>query len=173
MVARLTLGKKKFAAVSDEMSALVLRAEQARTDLTRRIDLDAAAFDGVLAARGLPKDTPSQQEHRNAQISLANAHASLVPLQTMKDSLAALECAAVAARTGNPNCVTDAGVAALFAASAVEGAWLNVAVNLGGLADPGQSADIRSQGEGLLQRAHRLRDEVLAQVYEKIHAPVR
>ena len=171
MVARLTLGKKKYAGVSEEMTEVLSRADALRHDLTRRIEEDAAAFDGVMAARALPKDTPAQQEARAAKLAQANVHAAQVPLETMKDSFAALESAARAAKSGNANCVTDAGVAALFAAAAVEGAWLNVAVNLGSLTEAAEAVDIRATGERLLKQSRSLRDEVLELVNQKLHAP--
>ncbi len=172
MVARLTLGKKKYAAVSDAMAALVGRAEELRERLTRRIDEDAAAFDLVLKARGLPKDTPAQEAARDAELAKANLHATVVPLDTMKDALAALECALTAARQGNPNCITDAGVAAHLAYAALEGAWLNVAINLGSLAQAGEAARIRSEAESLRARARELRDATQTLVDERLHAAV-
>lgn len=172
MVARLTLGKKKYAAVSDVMAALVTRAEALRAQLTLRIEEDAAAFDLVLKARALPRDTPAQEAVRNAELARANLHATTVPLHTMRDAVMALECANEAARQGNTNCITDAGVAALLAFAAVEGAWLNVAINLGSLEDAGEAARIRKEAESLRTRARELRDTAQHLVDEKVHATV-
>lgn len=172
MVARLTLGKKKYASVSETMASLVSQAEDLRSRLTQNIDLDAGAFDLVLKARALPKDTPAQDAARTAELNRANLHATRVPLDTMKDALATLECATVAARQGNPNCVTDAGVAAHLAYAAVEGAWLNVAINLGSLADPGDAARIRGEAESIRAKARQLRDLAQTLVDEKVHATV-
>jgi glutamate formiminotransferase/formiminotetrahydrofolate cyclodeaminase len=168
MVARLTLGKKKFRDVSDEMSSILDSAEKLRTTLTARIEEDAAAFDGVMAARGLPRNSEDEQKKRLAAIERANLHATEVPLQTMRDGLAALECARRAAASGNPNSVTDAGVGALMATAAVESAWLNVKINLSSISDSAKSAQIQQEGEKLIAEARDGQKEILALVDEKI-----
>jgi glutamate formiminotransferase/formiminotetrahydrofolate cyclodeaminase len=168
MVARLTLGKKKFRDVSDEMSSILDSAEKLRATLTARIDEDAAAFDGVMAARGLPRNSEAEQAERLQAINIANLHATEVPLQTMRDGVSALECARRAAASGNPNSVTDAGVGALMAAAAVEGAWLNVLVNLSGLADEATAKRLQGEGEKILADARRRQQEVMTLVHEKI-----
>jgi glutamate formiminotransferase/formiminotetrahydrofolate cyclodeaminase len=168
MVSRLTLGKKKFRDVSEQMTALLGQAESLRETLTRRIDEDADAFDGVMAARGLPRVTDAEKATRRTAMDAANLHATEVPLQTMRDALAVLEQAHQAAAAGNPNSASDAGVAALVAYAGLEGAWLNVKINLGGLADQSRADAIKSEGEELLAQAKTKRDEVLAEVDRKI-----
>ena len=161
MVARLTLGKKKYRDVSDEMSAMLDRAEKLRVQLTQGIDEDAAAFDDVMAARRLPRNTAEEKATRREAMDQANLHATEVPLATMRAALASLAEAAVAAAKGNPNSASDAGVAALMACAAVEGAWLNVRINLPGLSDEEAAANIRKEGETLLADARKQRDEIL------------
>ncbi|MGH2593984.1 MAG: glutamate formimidoyltransferase, partial [Anaerolineae bacterium] len=80
MVARLTIGKKKYADVEAEMKAVVARADALRADLTAAIDADSAAFDAVIAAMKLPKDMPEQQENRQREIQVATQRAIDVPL---------------------------------------------------------------------------------------------
>jgi len=168
MVARLSLGKKKYRDVSDEMSSILDAAEKLRATLTARIDEDAAAFDGVMVARGLPRNSEAEQAERLQAIDVANLHATEVPLQTMRDGVSALECAVRAATSGNPNSVTDAGVGALLATAAVEGAWLNVKINLSSLADKAIATRIREEGETILADARRRQEEVMTLVHEKI-----
>jgi glutamate formiminotransferase/formiminotetrahydrofolate cyclodeaminase len=98
----------------------------------------------------------------------ANLHATEVPLQTMRDALAVLKQAHLAAAAGNPNSVSDAGVAALVAYAGLEGAWLNVKINLGGLADEARAQELKSEGETLLNEGKSMRDAVLAEVDRKI-----
>ena len=168
MVARLTLGKKKYRDVSDQMSSILDGAEKLRATLTARIDEDAAAFDAVMSARGLPRNSDDEQAARLSAIDQANVHATEVPLQTMRDGLATMVLAAQAVSFGNPNSVTDAGVGALMAAAAVEGAWLNVKINLSGLADDTLAATMRKEGEKLLSAAREKQQHVLAIVDGKI-----
>jgi glutamate formiminotransferase/formiminotetrahydrofolate cyclodeaminase len=168
MVSRLTLGKKKFAAVSDQMSALLEESESLRARLTRRIEEDSESFAAVLSARSLPKGTSAEQEQRTTAMAKAMLSATLVPLETMRDAQGALLQSQAAARTGNPNCITDAGVAALLAAAAVEGAWLNVLVNLGDLADRQEAARIRAEAERLLLQSRTLKEEVLSLVQDRL-----
>jgi glutamate formiminotransferase/formiminotetrahydrofolate cyclodeaminase len=168
MVARLTLGKKKYRDVSDAMSALLEAAEKQREALTRRIDEDAQAFNKVMEARGLPKNSEAEQAARTSAVAAANLHATEVPLATMRDAAAVLELAREAAESGNPNSVSDAGVAALMARAAVEGAWLNVKINLGGLADDKSRSAIEREGAQLLRDARDRAEAVLKVVNGKI-----
>jgi glutamate formiminotransferase/formiminotetrahydrofolate cyclodeaminase len=154
--------------VSDEMSAMLDRAEKLRIQLTQGIDEDAAAFDDVMAARRLPRNTDEEKASRREAMDKANLHATEVPLATMRGAVASLTEAAVAAAKGNPNSASDAGVAALMACAAVEGAWLNVRINLPGLSDDEAAAKIRKEGETLLADARKRRDEILTTVSEAI-----
>ena len=168
MVARLTLGKKKYRDVSDAMSAVLEAAEKRRGQLTLRIDEDALAFNRVMEARSLPKNSEAEQTARVAAVAAANLHATEVPLSTMRDAGAVLDLALTAAASGNPNSVSDAGVAALMAQAAVEGAWLNVRINLGGLDDAAKRSAIENEGKRLLREAREKMEAVLAVVNGKI-----
>lgn len=168
MVARLTLGKKKYREVSGEMSAVLEKAEALRKTLTARIEEDAEAFDRVMDARALPKNSDAEKAVRKEAMDKANVLATEVPLQTMRDGLEALAQAEVAAAKGNPNSVSDAGVAALMARAAVEGAWLNVKINLGGFPDEARAKAIREEGERLLRQAGEQTQRILDIVNGKI-----
>jgi glutamate formiminotransferase/formiminotetrahydrofolate cyclodeaminase len=170
MVARLTLGKQKFRDVSEDMAAMLSSTEPLREKLTARIDEDAEAFQRVMDARALPRDSDEQKALRQLAIDKANAYATDVPLQTIRDALAVLEQAAVAACKGNPNSASDAGVAALMAKAAVDGAWLNVRINLSGFSDEAKRDAIRTEGERLVSDAATLAEHVLSAVNEKIDA---
>jgi glutamate formiminotransferase/formiminotetrahydrofolate cyclodeaminase len=170
MVARLTLGKQKYRDVSEDMSTLLGQSEPLREKLTARIEEDAEAFQRVMDARALPRDNDEQKAVRQIAIDKANAYATEVPLQTMRDALAVLEQAYVAAGKGNPNSASDAGVAAIMAKAAVDGAWLNVLINLGGFADESKRNAIRTEGERLVSDAATLAERVLSTVHEKINA---
>lgn len=149
MVARLTAGRPRFAAVDAEMRAAVEEAEQLRRRLTGLIAADAAAYDQVRAAYRLPKGTPEEQAARAAAIQEALKAASRTPLETADACVAALELARRVAQRGNPAAATDACVAALLAHAGLQGAVLNVQVNLQDLHDQGFVAASRDA----LQRA--------------------
>lgn len=133
MVGRVTVGKTRYAAVQEELSAAIITAEKLRAALTARIDEDAASFDGVMAAFKLPKDTAEEKAKRQEAIETATIYATEVPLATARDALAVLELARLMAEKGNPNAVTDAATAAWMAMAALQGAALNVRVNAASL----------------------------------------
>jgi glutamate formiminotransferase/formiminotetrahydrofolate cyclodeaminase len=129
MVARLTLGRKRYEAIQAEMEALVAEAERLREVLTARIAEDADAYTQVAVAYRLPKATKEERAARTTAIQKALIHAAEVPLATARDAVAALGLAHTAARLGNASTLTDAGTAAHLARAAFEGAALNVRVN--------------------------------------------
>ncbi len=137
MVARLTVGKAKYAEAEAEAWQVIARAEELRKVLSAAIDLDAQAFDGILQARRLPKTDEAQQQARTDAIYQATLHAARVPLETAGECFAVLRLAARMAEIGNLNAISDAGAGAQLALAAFRSAALNVRINLLGLeADP-------------------------------------
>ena len=130
MVANLTIGKKKYAASESALLELKRDAESVRGELLTLARLDGEAFDAVLRARRLPQATPDESATRQRALDHAGAEAARVPLRTAAACLRALELAQTAARLGNVNAASDAGVAGLLARAAAEGALLNVRINL-------------------------------------------
>jgi glutamate formiminotransferase/formiminotetrahydrofolate cyclodeaminase len=131
MVARLTIGKKKYAEVEPEMQEVIARAEKLRADLTAAVAADIAAFDAVMAAYRLPKDSESEVETREEAIEKAMHGAAAVPLRIARDATSVLGLAAIAAEKGNLNAVSDAGTAANLALASARAAALNVRINAG------------------------------------------
>jgi len=160
MVARLTLGKKKYATAQAEMEALVEEAERLRAALTDRIAQDAEAYKQVVAAYRLPKGTDEEKAARHAAIQAALVHAAEVPLATARDATAALELAHRAARLGNVNAITDAGTSAHLALAAFEGAALNVQVNAAQVADRERAATWTAELEDLRARCQQAMEGV-------------
>jgi formiminotetrahydrofolate cyclodeaminase len=135
MVCRLTIGREKFAAVQEEAKQTLARAQALRPRLLALAEEDAAAFDALTTAYRLPKGTEAEKSARAEMIQKALRAATETPLRTAE---AAAEVAALArtmVEKGNPNASSDAGVAALLAEAAVQGAALNVRTNLNGLKD--------------------------------------
>ena len=129
MVARLTVGKKKYAAVESQMQALAAQADILRSRLFQAVEQDAAAYSQVIAAFKLPKDTPEQQQARLSAIEQATLGAIQVPLETAQHAVQALKLAETVVSLGNLNAISDGASAAALAQAALTAAALNVRIN--------------------------------------------
>jgi len=149
MVAGLTIGKKKYAAVDAEMKEAALRAVALGNTLSALVKRDAEAYSQVSEAYKLPKEPADAAARRAEAVTTALLKAAEVPLETARASVEVAKLAALVAEKGNTNAVTDAGVAALLAQAACRGAAYNVRVNV-------QALDDKSKGEALAREAERL-----------------
>jgi formiminotetrahydrofolate cyclodeaminase len=135
MVANLTVGKKGYETVEEEMKALAGKASHLRNKLTAAIDQDADAYTDVMAAYKLPKTTDEEITLRKHKIQDAIKHAALVPLDVARNALAVIELAGQAIRMGNKNAASDGAVAAMNARTAALAAIYNVKINLSSIDD--------------------------------------
>ncbi len=133
MVANLTIGKKKYADVEEEMKEALAGAETLRLELTQMIDEDAAAFNKFMAALKMPKETEANKASRKTALQQTLVDAATVPLAVMEMCVGVIRLARPVAEHGNVNAVSDAGVAALIARAGVHAAGLNVRINVGGI----------------------------------------
>lgn len=168
MVCNLTIGKKKYAAVEPEMKKILAQAGDLREQFTTLIDTDTAAFNKVMEAFGLPKESEPQKALRAAAIREATKEATLVPLQVMKHCIDALALSRQVAVAGNVNSISDAGVAALMLHAAVESAGLNVRINLNGLNDQEFVGWKAEELESLRKSSHMMLEEIQSIVAEKL-----
>lgn len=168
MVCRFTLGKKKFADSKEILERTLVRCEALRSELSALIADDAAAFDGLMAAMRLPKDSDDQQTVRSEKIRLATERAVSVPLTVMERSLEVLELAVTAAQRGNPNLASDAGSAAQVARAALSCASYNVRINLKGLADGPFRQGSQRRLASLLERSSGLMADLDGALSEKL-----
>jgi glutamate formiminotransferase/formiminotetrahydrofolate cyclodeaminase len=129
MVARLTIGKKKYAEVEANMQAILTQAESLRNDLTLGIQLDASAFESVMAAYKLPKETPEQKEIRKKAIEQATLLAIQAPMGVAHKSIRVLELLEQAIRHGNISALSDAATGAALATASILGAEYNIRIN--------------------------------------------
>jgi glutamate formiminotransferase/formiminotetrahydrofolate cyclodeaminase len=150
MVGRLTIGKKKYAKVEPRMKAIVARADELRLALEEAVEKDAQAFDRVMAAYRLPKDTEEEKAARREAIEGATRIAGEVPLEVARQAVQVAELAAEVAEDGNASAITDAASAGAMARAALRAASLNVRVNAASLAD-------KKMGEGWLKELEVLR----------------
>jgi len=150
MVGRLTIGKKKYEDVEGEVWPLIEQAVELQGAMKEAVTKDADAFEAYMKARKLPKDTDQQKSDRIQAIQAASINAAEVPLHVARNALTIMRLALKMAELGNLNAITDAATAATFAEAAINGAGLNVRVNLLGLekeADPARMLDDLKQIE--------------------------
>jgi glutamate formiminotransferase/formiminotetrahydrofolate cyclodeaminase len=164
MVANLTVGKKGYEGAWDDLSALAERAQAIKDRLTRAVDEDTDAFNAAMSAMRMPKGTADEQAARNAALESGYQQAARVPLDTAKRCLDAMALSREVAEKGNKNSASDAGVAALMARAGVEGAVLNVLINLGSVKDEAFKQACRAETETMVKEAATLCENVLSTV---------
>ncbi|MEJ2555387.1 MAG: cyclodeaminase/cyclohydrolase family protein [Anaerolineae bacterium] len=166
MVCNLTIGKKQFAAVQDELRGVLEEAEALRRQLTSLADADTRAFDQVMAAYRRPKRTEEEKAARQAAIQQALQGATQVPLETAVACAAIIKLTAQVIAKVNPNALSDAGSAALLAEAGLRGAQLNVRINLGSIRDPKFVQEKQKHLAQVLSGASQEKDRVFSYVLE-------
>lgn len=168
MVGNLTFGKKEFAASQSLMDDLSNRAQKLKVEFLGAVDADTKAFNSILQARRMPKDTPVENQAREAAILEASKQATNIPFSVLAKANQALDLAELALESGNPNSASDSGVAATAAYACAEGAYLNVLINLGSIDDENycrqMSKDAGSLFDHIKTRADALREIVLDKI---------
>ena len=145
MVAHLTIGKKDYEALEEEMQGIAKDALQYRERLIRYIDKDSDAYNDVMAAFKLPKGTEQERNNREGAIQEALINATLVPLDVARDAFKIIELAGKVVKQGNKNAVTDAAVAVMMARTAALSALYNVKINLASIKDTNFVEEIREE----------------------------
>lgn len=158
MVASLTFAKQGMEDSKQLMEDAGRDAQSLKDWFLAAVDRDSDAFNDVLTAIRMPRWTDDDRSARETAMAAANLEATLVPLEVLERSVDALELALVAARDGNPNSVTDAGVAGACAVAAAEGASLNVRINLDGL--DGDTSEITARHDSALANARDLGKQI-------------
>ena len=153
MVAALTIGKKKYAAVDAEMKEVVLSAAALVSELSGLVARDATAYAAVVEAHKLPKEPAIVATLRTAALTRALLAAAAIPLETARACVRVAELAATVAEKGNTNAASDAGVAALLAEAACKGASYNVRINVASLDDKSSGAPMLEEVRALVARA--------------------
>jgi glutamate formiminotransferase/formiminotetrahydrofolate cyclodeaminase len=169
MVANLSSHKAGWDERWEEFSDWAVKGQAIKNDLLALVDEDTNAFNKVMDAFGLPKTTDDEEKNaRSNAIQEATKYATEVPFRTMQRAFDAFEVVKAMAENGNPNSVTDAGVGALCARSAVIGAFLNVKINAAGLKDKDFAEEILRQGAEIERKAIDLEAEIMEIVNRKI-----
>ena len=153
MVCNLTIGKKKYADVEGDMKDVLAKAEDLRHRLTGMIQEDVKAFDTVMGAYGMPKETDADKAARDAAIQDALKQATEVPIRCCRLAREVIDLALTASEKGNLNVISDAGVGVLSANAALRSAALNVYINAKMISDKSFTDAKLSELENLLAGA--------------------
>lgn len=164
MVANLTIGKKKYVEVEEEMKVISEKMGSCRQALLEYIDKDAQSFDEVMKAYGMPKDTDEEKAARSAAIQESMKDAAAVPLAVAKSTFDLMEPIKAVVLKGNSNAVTDGAVAAMMARTAVLGALYNVKINLSSINDVDFVNKVTADVVRLETEVVKIEQEILAAV---------
>ncbi|MCB9257275.1 MAG: glutamate formimidoyltransferase [Chitinophagales bacterium] len=168
MVANLSSHKRGWDERWEEFSIWAEKGQNIKNKLLWLVDEDTAAFNKIMDAFQLPKGTDHEKEQRSEAIQEATKYAIQIPYQVMETAFSSFDLLKNMAAIGNPNSVSDAGVGALCARSAVYGAYLNVKINAADLKDMQFKAEVLEKAEALLQNAIVEEQEILSIVQNKI-----
>lgn len=168
MVANLSSHKKGWDDKWEEFSDWAEKGEHYKNELVKLVDADTKAFNQIMNAFGLPKTTDEEKTARTKAIQDATKYAIEIPFKVMEAAYGSMEVIKAMAETGNPNSVSDAGVGALCARSAVMGAFMNVRINAAGYDDKKFVSDIVAKGKDIESKTIAKESEILKVVNEKI-----
>ena len=164
MVCGLTKGKKKFAEFNDLAVETEVKALALKDRFIDVMDRDTEAFNVVSAAFGMPKATDEEKAARSAAIQKGLEGCTATPFEMMEIALETLELTDSILGKSNDSAASDLGVSALSLRAAIQGAWLNVLINIGSLKNKELAEDYRVKGEALLAKALPLADKIYAEV---------
>ncbi len=168
MVASLTVGREKYKDSEEVMQEIIKKAEPLKKLILETIDKDTEAFNGVTAVFKMPKETDEDKAARKAAMQEALKQSTKVPFSMMEYALQSLEIAEKALGKFNVNAASDLGVAALNLKSAVQGAWLNVLINLPGIKDESFVNEYKTKGNEIIQKALPLADKIYNEILESL-----
>ena len=168
MVANLTVGKKKYAAVEEEILAALEELGKLRDRLVALIDRDAQAFEPLSRAYGLPKNTEEEKAAREKVMESALYDASVAPLEIMETVLASMDLLEVLGEKGSRLALSDVGVGILFAQAALEGASLNVFINTRLMKDRGRAEELNGRADRMIAEGREKKERIYSQVLQSV-----
>ena len=168
MVGSLTVGKKKYAAVEEEMRALKDRCDRLQKDFLHLVERDAEVFEPLARAYSMPKNTEEEKAEKARVMEIVLRDACSVPMEIMEKCCEAIDIIAVFAEKGSVIAISDAGVGAAFAKAALQGASLNVYINTKSMADKALAAELNAKCDRMLEeytgKADAIFDNVLGRL---------
>lgn len=168
MVANLTVGKKRYADVQDEMHQSLFALNILQMELMALADKDAEVFAPLAAAYGMPTDTEEQRAEKEQVMEVRLLDASIVPLKIMERASAVLDVVELLAQKGSRMAVSDAGVAAQFARAALTGAVMNVYINTKSMKNREKAEELNEKANRLLTEGMEQADRIYDGVLEKL-----
>jgi glutamate formiminotransferase / formiminotetrahydrofolate cyclodeaminase len=168
MVANLSAHKRGWDHRWEEFSDWAVNAQYLKDELLKKVDEDTEAFNLIMESFGLPKETDAEKATRKAAIQQATLHAIEIPFSVMELASKAMDICKAMVNSGNPSSMTDAGVGALAARSAVLGAFLNVRVNASSLDDKNYVKKILEEGQVLVDNVNSTENEILSLINHKL-----
>ena len=168
MVGSLTVGKKKYAAVEEEIKALKEKCDKLQADFLELIDKDAMAFEPLSKAYSLPKNTPEEAAYKDEVIEKCSRDACTVPLEIMEKACEAIDIIAEFAVKGSVLAVSDAGCGAAICKSALYAASLNIFINTKGMKDRAYAENINAKADAMLEKYGAKADGIFADVKGKL-----
>ena len=164
MVGSLTVGKKKYAEVEDEIKALMVEAEGLQKELLRLVDRDAEVFEPLSKLYAVPNDDPTKAERMDAALK----ECCSVPIEIMRACAKAIELQDAFAKKGSALALSDAGVGVVFCKAAMQGASLNVYINTAYMGDKAAAAAFEAESDALLAKYCTLADDVYNSVVKAL-----
>ena len=168
MVGNLTIGKKKYADVEEEMRDIVSRVTEIQKELLEAVDKDSDAFNVVFAAFKWPKETEEEKEARSAEIQRGTKIAADVPMRVAEKAAELMPLIEKVIMKGNQNSITDACCAMMACRYAVIGALLNVRINLGSIKDETFVKEHADRAAELERKVNETEQKILAHVYQNL-----
>lgn len=168
MVANLSASKRGWEERTAEFSPWAEKGQHIKDKLLALVDEDTRAFNTIMTAFGLPKDTEEQKAFRKSAIQQASKYATEVPFRTLKTAVEAIPLLQEMVNKGNPNSLSDAGVGAACMLTAMQGAWMNVLINAQGLEDKAWASDITAKAEKLIQEGRSACNAMVAEVENRL-----
>ena len=164
MVGSLTVGKKKYADVEEEMYALKEKASALQADFLRLIDRDAEVFEPLSKAYGMPRETEEEKAEKAWVMAIVLKDACSVPMEIMEKCCEAIDLIVEFAAKGSALAISDAGVGVAFCKAALLGASLNVLINTKSMADKEYAAELNAKADAMIEKYTKIADEVFAGV---------
>ena len=165
MVCDLTLGRDKYREHEEPVRQIRQKAEALHRNLLALVDRDADAYDGVMAAIRMPKETEREKAARKEAMGRANLFATETPMATAEGCVTLLGLAGALVGRSNTNALSDAGTAAMLAYAGLRGGAMNVRINLSGIGDAGHAAKARERVQRIEVEGEKLREEILRAIF--------
>ena len=168
MVAGLTIGKKKYADVEDEMWELKKKCDQLQKDFLHLIERDAEVFEPLSKAYGMPRETEEEKAEKARVMEAALKEACSVPMEIMEKCCEAIELIVEFGAKGSKLAISDAGVGAAFCKAALKGASLNVYINTKSMADRAYAEELNKKADAMLEKYTKIADETFDSVLGRL-----